>query len=241
MAYLDTLLVDAPSIVYKLDEASGSSVTDYSGNSDTGTIVGTVGYRVPGPAMLGYGMDFTTSGDLVKNTNTLNFAIATLEVWAKIPVAPGSTSQVVGFVQANSIGTSDKDVMATSTGKIRWYGFDGGTKTDDSTNVVTNNFWRHIVCVANGTTLEMYVDAVNVSTLHTACGNTFTGYAAGQPSIQLGGNQTGLAAIWQAQSLAWFSVYNSALSAARIQAHFLEAQSAVQTPANFPSSKFGPF
>jgi len=222
MSYLSTILADSPSIVYKFDEASGAVITDYSTAADAGAVIGTVAYRFGGPVSPDPAMGFTTSADAVKNTNTLNFAVATVEVWAKIPAIPGALSQVVGFVQANNTAISDKDIMIRTNGTLRFYGFDGGVKTIDGARNVADNSWHHLVGTANGTTISIYVDGVSDAT-PVACGNTFAGYAAGQPSVQFGGSQTGHAAVWQSQNLAYGAIYNTALSPARILAHYQAA------------------
>jgi hypothetical protein len=231
MSYLSTILVDSPSIVYKLNEPSGTALTDYSVVGDAGVISGTVAYAAAGPPIGDPAMGFTTAADFARNTNTLNFPVATVEVWAKIAATPGALSQIVGFIQANDTATSDKDLQVTTAGKLRFYVYDGGLKTIDGLTTITTNAWFHLVGVADGTNISVYVNGVDDQPTHVAAGNTYAAYTAGQPNIRLGGSQTTTnPAVWQSQTLAYFAVYPTALSAARIAAHYAAGITAAAVP-----------
>src|SRR5690348_3162252 len=46
--YATAVLADCPLAYFRLDETSGTSANDISGNARTGTINGTMGYNAPG-------------------------------------------------------------------------------------------------------------------------------------------------------------------------------------------------
>ena len=158
-AYPTAVLADAPAAYWRLDEQTGTAVTDSSGHSYNGTVSGGVTLGVPGahagdPATA---MSFNgASGRITTTFVQQNVSVYSLEAWVntlstgELPVVQdrgpnganaGSLSLTIGFngVQGAHPGTVNFGVDSDNV----WIG--GYT-----TQRVNDGQWHHIVGVFNG-------------------------------------------------------------------------------------------
>ena len=195
---------------------TGTTWTDLSGNSNTGTLTN-------GPTFSAGNMGsivFDGTNDYVDTVNTgttFQFANVTFTVslWIKtsatsgVIISKGATASTAGWMfQFDSAGT----VSGTTKGS-------DGTNTYNRTSIATvnNNTWRNIVSVytTNTTTLasnttSIYIDGVLSNGTGTLGGLV---YATTTDTVQIGRRPSG--AYWSG-SVSNLLIYNRALTAAEI-------------------------
>ena len=219
--YVTAVLADSPHTLWLLDEQAGTTTAqDRSGNQSLGSyrpaaVLGQQGGLPNNP-----GSSITTSGGLALTGSypTATAASHTVELWFRTGTQAGGS--LAGFGSSTTTGTpsyEDRVVRMTTTGHITY-----GDWANGSLNVVTtpggyaDNTWHHLVVVstsANGgrENTVIYVDgAARVSGL-TSKVEYFSGY------VRVGGG-SGTSAF--SGSIDNVSVYDSALPAQRVAAHY---------------------
>lgn len=218
-AYSSAVLADAPWTFYKLDEASGLP-QDSSGNGrHIGTIDGSYTYRQAGPVAGTFGMLSADSSQL-NGANAAPNAVnnMSLEAWIKAGSAFGANNSALFNVGPAGTGF-ELWVDTTLTFQVNVKA--GPVAQLNSTAVLSTAVYRHVVIVRDATVWKYYVDGA----LDTANAGTT---APTDPSA--GGLQLiqDLAATY---SSVWSNAayYTTALSAARVAAHYAAMQ-AVDVP-----------
>lgn len=227
MGLSDEILADSPYLYWKQDDPSGTVAADSSGNARVGTYVGAPTLTQPSLVSSdnGFSVGFNNTTQWIVSTTILNTAIGTVECWFEYDgIAPsgGTAWQIAGFMNGESSGVFDKIIGIDSANLAIFYAYDGGAKTTTGTTVLGAGIY-HLVGVANGSTIKIYVNGVLEGTPST-CGNTYTGYSI--PNIHVAGRATtsGLFSVRTAGRRDEFAVYSTVLSDERIQAHYLAAQ-----------------
>ena len=214
MSYDSVVLADSPSTYYETSESSGTTWADSSGFSNAGTIVGGVTLHQPGPFPGAFAGLFDGSTGYVTPTSApiTGTGTWTLECW--INVSNASTRQ--DFI---SIGTQ------SSNGEGAVFFVTGGSLEVDLTGQagpsgggLSADTWYYCVAEYDGVTnISIWLDAVQVA---TAGGFT--------PDISLndacGIGQTPTVGFFVAGYISKVAFYPTALSQARINAHFAAAQ-----------------
>jgi hypothetical protein len=208
-----TLNLSSPSSnlvgAWGFDEPSGSTVSDSSGKGNTGTITGatrTTGGKVGGALSFNGTSDWVT----IPDSNSLDVTSGvTMEAWVR-PTAIGSAWRAVmlkeqagdliyALYAGDSKGRAAADVFTTAD-----KGLSGTTATP-------LNAWTHLAATYDGTTLRIYVNGVQAAskpvsgTIRTSTG-----------VLRIGGNS--IWGEWFAGLIDEVRVYNTALTAAEIQA-----------------------
>ncbi|MBL7189950.1 MAG: hypothetical protein ISS70_26775 [Phycisphaerae bacterium] len=147
---------------WKLDENSGTTALDSSGNGNDGAVSGGAQWQ-PGNGRLGGALDFDGSTGYVEipfseSLRVLNQGDFTLTAWFKTDVIPAQTNMV--FQQADGNGTGRGWLyIATNTGDIMTYL--GGAGTSSGVNVEIGA-WYHTALVVtelgNTDSIQLYVD-----------------------------------------------------------------------------------
>lgn len=161
------------------------SLLDETSNANNGTN-NNVAVAAAGISGLG-GISFAVaSSQYVTTANTLNLAHVTEEGWVYVPASNGQSVNMMGFVQGNGGGLTDKDViMGENSGSsdLTWYVFDGAAKLVTVTSALSYAGWHYVVGTADGTTSRLYLDGSQIGSM--AAGGAYTGYSA--PGWQIGG------------------------------------------------------
>ncbi len=209
LTYVQQVTADSPTAWWKLDEASGN-VADSSGNSQTLAPQGSAPtYHVAGPgtgAGTTFGCSFVAASSqaFTKGSAAPLFLadVMTIEVWYKRSATQGATQGFIDKGASYGFGmASDNTIQFSGGGQV--LATSSGTLTDTAS-------WHHIVVTKNGSTRKVYLDGVDVTSL-----GTNATLADGGSDLFLGwrgGYQTG--------SLSNVAMYTTALSAARVSAHF---------------------
>jgi hypothetical protein len=206
-AYADVVLADSPALYWPLDETAGAATAaDLSGNGRTGAkSANAQGSRV-GPVSGQTATDLDgAAGAVITSTYNpfVNGVARTFEAWV---LRDGTTNDTIFGAAAQFM------VRVTGASTVA---FDVNTAVGfDSTWTVTlDAAWHHVVVVFNepGNTVELFVDGVSIASRATtdqwdAPGNFQAGRRAGSDPLDGG--------------LAHLAVYEGALSAARVLAHY---------------------
>lgn len=221
--YVSTVLADSPRAYYRMNEASGQP-QDSSGNSMHTTVTnGSPTYRQPGPLLSD--VSDKAIGFLASNSDyfeapdnaILDYGdVFTLEAWVK----RGGTGAVEHFIvgkgddgvnRAGGLYIQDDRVMLAQT--------DVAPMIYSTTHITDTTRWHHIVATKNGATMRTYVDGRDVTDLATAsnltCQNTSRPLTIGAEYNGAGGHGS-----YMAGGLDEVAVYNTALSAERVWAHY---------------------
>lgn len=200
---LTTVVADAPQHYITFDQA-GATLTD------TGSLAGTVtpaGSPVKAASFSGTGMIFDGVDDTVAIGNPLDFSAGTewtFECWFK-----STSSQADGhFIRRDGSGRAY--LLRLNAGKVEWY---CNSASILSPNTYNDGQWHHAVGTYNNGTTNLYVDGALVGT-----GSGNAGSQGTTVSIYVG--SAGGDGEWYNGQLDEVAVYNTALSTARITAHY---------------------
>lgn len=227
-AYTAQVLADSPSAYYLLDEASGTAATDSSGNSRTGTYTSIAAYHQPGglPDNAGYsvwlngsGARIASGGSAISNPTTF-----TIELWFKTSTTTGGKLFGFGSTRNASSPTYDRFTYMDAGGHLVYGGWANPRPVTITTPRSYNDgAWHHLVLTAvpqgSQQTSTLYVDGTAVVSGVTTKTRAYAGWwqfgygdlptgPGYPPSANIVGNLDNIA------------IYPTALSAARIAAHY---------------------
>lgn len=205
-AYSTEVLADSPTGYWRLDETSGTSAADLGSGSHAGTYVNTPTKGVAGCITDGTAVHFTaaSSQDLTIPSQTLS-TTGTIECWFKwtagaIPCRDATGSGGWVPIWDNS-GTITVRVAAADIA------------TSLATTAVRNGAAHHLVVSKSGATVNVYIDNVVVGTSSSAA-NT-----ASVSPWHFG--KSGTQSAWADVTFDEIAIYSTALTADRVNAHFI--------------------
>jgi len=219
--YPDILLPDAPIRYYRLDESSGSIGYDIAGAGANLTYHGSPTLGASG-AISGDSDTAVTfasgSSQYASSTNTFGLptgsAAWSLEAWVKIAAAPAARQEVLAIGEAGTAFAAAY-IAVQSSGKV-----EAGLWTVNvvSAAAISTGVWHH-VCVTYGGgvsgTVTLYLDGVSQGTTTGTGALAYTGNAL---CVAAG---SGASAIdYCSATIDEPAVYASALSSARVSAHY---------------------
>jgi parallel beta-helix repeat protein len=145
--YGDFVLADAPNHYYRLNEASGTTVTDSAGGNRNGTIVGPVNISRPGalPGSADTAFTFDGNGSYVQLPNDFDDLSGgfTFEAWVN-PTAHGKYERIFDFGNGQA---SDNIILSRDdTGDNLWFEVYSGSTTGGFSipGGLTPNVWQHV-------------------------------------------------------------------------------------------------
>lgn len=216
MSYSSAVLADSPLAYYRLGETSGTTMVDSSGN-------GRNGLHVSSPTLGATGLlvgdsdkavTYGTGADLSRTPYAawMDTPNGSLECW--FATTTPTTQSVVGRWSSNPLEWIFIDFTPTA---IRAYCSIGATDyvAQTSTNVgaMRDGNPHHVVATHDGSTLRLYVDGAQVASV-AAVGNLNGGNA----DIYIGTRQT--SGTHFTGTIDEVAIYGTALSAARVAAHY---------------------
>jgi hypothetical protein len=223
--YAPTVTEDAPLAWWRMGEASGTVAADSSGHAHPGEYTNAPTLAQPGaiasePTNTAVKFNGTNQRVVIPNFTGPGDTF-TIEAWVKLTVAEQSGVILHLGVGAASfrLNAGKLQLLAASTAELRIttaaVPFDGKS--------------HHCVVTKTGTTIKIYVDGVSQTlsgSSTTACvNNTEQSYGIGAYGIGAGGE-------WNSSTLDEVALYGTALSEARVKAHFEAAAEAVVVPHN---------
>jgi hypothetical protein len=221
-SYSAAVLADSPVGYWRLGEGSGITAADASGNGRNGTY--TNGVTLGSAGALAGDTDtaatFDGSDDYVALPLDAAFNITgdlTIEAWI-LPAsisASAATGHIFGGYQ-NGGSFPGYALAIGNTVPFQALSFWDGTAWRAATTLLTANTWYHVAVSVSGTTATFYVNgALDSAPACAARGSWSGGRAIGARSDGSGGATTN----WPGR-LDEVAIYNTALSAARILAHY---------------------
>lgn len=212
--YLTEILTDSPTLVWPLDETSGTTAADATGNGNTGTYNGGTlasgGLIGPDPnARL-------DSGEYIVSDSAIAITIPfTLEVWTEWDAStvnglwgrpdfagfydsPNDYALIYGFAAQGAGSTQLSTVVNAAV---------SSTSLTSGASVLTRSF---LALTVTSTTATLYVNGVEVDSATADFSSYSSNHVIGI------GSSTGMFS----GLVGYFALYPSALSAARIAAHY---------------------
>jgi uncharacterized protein (TIGR02145 family) len=206
----------APIAEWKMDENTGTSANDTSGNGNAGTLTSGPTW-VPGK--YGSGVNFDgTNDEITTTTQYTNPQDFTLSVWFKTSAASGH--KIVGF-ENPATGTTptsvDRHIYIGTDGKayFGWYTDSGTVHLITSLSAVNDNKWHHAVATHNSSNVAtFYIDGVLQGT-GSGAAEVFNGYWR-IGSYGLGGAWTNSSAGYFSGQIDHVRIYNYARTPAQV-------------------------
>jgi hypothetical protein len=159
MAYTDEVLADSPDIYYRMDETSGTTITDSSGNGNHGTLNGAppVNYAVTGISDDGNAAMEIGSGDYL-SIPYITYTDFTFEFIFK---ADSLVAHSGGNLGALWMGVGNFDVLKLWTNYLSISTSSGSGFIVPSEDFANDEI-THFVLTHSGTTFTLYKNGVNV-------------------------------------------------------------------------------
>ena len=213
--YTATVLADHPVAYWRMDETTGSTMADTSGNANNGHYVGIYTLGQPGALAGGaVAFDGQSGAASVMNSPSLQVNTVTIEMWLKKHtdteygvyvaknVEPGGGAGSSWFELLNSHHNGELEFRVTSD----------GAPAVLSNSTLALNTWYYVVATYDGATAKIYINGKLDGTLKVTAVPKQT-----SDPLFIGRRMDGLFAD---ASLANVAIYSAALSAARIAAHW---------------------
>lgn len=210
--YSSTVLADTPLRYYRLDDTSGTTVTDSSGNGQNGTITG--GVTLSKTGLIANDPDFSmlfdgTSGTINCPTTGLPTGAQpwSLEAWITMNSIP--VSGLHTFLEFGTGSTNEAAVLfINGTGNVCCNTYAGNRITGLTT---TANTTYHCVATYDGTNLRLYVNGALQGTLACTPNVVLTYCRIGSEDVPADDFFSG--------TIDECAIYTYALSLAQIQNH----------------------
>lgn len=223
LAYSDEVLADSPLIYLKLQETSGTTATDDSGNSHAGTYAGTPALNQTTVMPSGTGsvqLNSTAKRVAVANGSWMNTSAFTAEAWIRLTTAGTSYQNIMNrdFTSANR-GWN----LYYTNGKLNAFVSASGNPSDHfGSTVLTAGNDYHCAMTSDGTTVRLYLNGVLDKTFTVGAGAVSTNDLMIGASIagSFGGGTFNFSLNGNVDHAAY---YGTALSATRIAAHYAAA------------------
>jgi hypothetical protein len=221
-AYAQVVLADDPVAYWRLDESSGATARDFSGHGNDATYIGGVQLGTPGAiandpdtaATFDGATGYLDAGDNFAFAGTQAFSV---EAWVR-----SLSMQGYGGIfsrEDTSGGPPSEGYLGFVSPGDGVYGFqrlDGNNLTSDSSmSLASTTHYDHVVATYDGNVMTLYVNGVAESTQPSAFS------IAGATHHFVVGAEVGGAEDFFAGVLDEVAVYEHALSANRVSAHYL--------------------
>lgn len=233
--YGQAVFNDEPQSYWRLNEPSGATAQDTSGNSERGEYRSGVTRGTTGAIADNTDKAVTLSGNsngLVssQNAGTVGSSYST-ELWFRTNTNSGGKIIGFGSNKSGASGSYDKHVYMTNNGRLVFGVWNNTPDTVTSTQAYNDNAWHHLVAAQGPGGMALYVDGDKVASNAVATSQPYSGY------WRIGGDQIGgswpdsPSSLYFKGSVDEAAVYPYALSEARIDAHHALGTAAPDTEA----------
>jgi hypothetical protein len=220
VAYRAAVIADSPAAYWRLGESSGTTAADETG-SYNGTYVGSPTLGVSGPMAGNTAVTFDASNDVI-DIPTLGISGATPRSW-EFWINPDSTTGIRCILYSGANLSLQQfavyfNVTVSDNIYLGFFGRDFYT----GASTISRGAWSHVVAVYEGgavstTTVKIYINGVSRSL--TAVGGA-SGSLNTASAVAAVGQDRFIAGRFFGGSLDEIACYNTALTAARILAHY---------------------
>ncbi|MFI5551279.1 family 43 glycosylhydrolase [Streptomyces sp. NPDC051738] len=155
-------VTDGLALWYKLDAASGSSVSDASGNGRDATVNGTADW-----SGTGQGLAFNGSDTYIKVPNDVMKGLDAITVSLDVRIDSAQSTPYFLYGFGNSSGGNGDGYLFTTGNSYRTSLATGNWSTEQTTRPadshnLTRSVWKHLTYTQTGTTGVLYEDGVEV-------------------------------------------------------------------------------
>ncbi len=219
MSLLHQIMLDSPVGYWPMNEASGTSMADESGNTRNGTLVGGATPGVAGPAGLSVDLDGTNDQMTASMSTSLDLAALTAECWINTDVV-GAGGVVLVASRSESNGTTVRFSCSVPTAQDRMEAWNGSVAVDSGASSLSPvGVWTHLAWCWGSGVVDMYANGVLLASPTLAMGS------ATSQVFRVGGMTTGSGNNYFLNGkIAQVAVFGSRLTAARIAAHYYAGQ-----------------
>lgn len=213
-AYDDAVLADSPVFYWPMNETSGTTIADASGNSRTGTISGDYTLNQLGPSSaIPASVDFGYSSAKIVGLVGTVFAPSslTVECWVKFDTV--NAEHTLHFKNG-----PDYFLRLQSDGTLNFRRYNNAAGSQDVTygTPLSAGVWYHVVVASDGSGQFMYVNGAQVASSAALSGTP----NATADTINFGHNASAQLMDGKAAAVA---IYATALNSTRVAAHYAAA------------------
>lgn len=231
MSYASVVAADTPLLWWKMDEASGTTYADSSGNSHPGTKSGTATQGVDGPlnavANGGKALQFAGAGAVAGAIDLSAQNKLTIEFWVKWPSST-SDQMLIEFTangQTTAGGFSISNTGTNHTWKV-WLGTTLFTQYNVAIDQPSWNNWHHVVLLLDRTAnqgsgagagaMRLFVDAVSRN--RNTSGFTAVGGNFANSTLYVGARTANT--MFATATVAQVAIYSGLFDQAKVDAHY---------------------
>jgi hypothetical protein len=229
-AYQPTVLADNPSFLWPLND-TGSQANDATSNGFEGTYESGTTQGQPGPFSGKTATGFDGNTGLVTAQNQVagpqQFSV---EGWFKTTTNDGGKLIGFGGSQTGLSSSYDRHIYMMNDGQLVFGIWNNQTETIETPNVYNDGVWHYVVATYDGTNMALYVDGQLIGTNTSSSAQAYNGYwRVGGDNLNgwnldpWGSNSQGTTqphSYYFNGTIADVAVYPTALSAARVAAHY---------------------
>lgn len=162
MTYADEVLADSPVGYWRLEETSGTTLTDETENGNTGSVIGDPDLTISG--QVGSAASCDGVDDALQTAPIGDTSQASVELWVKMPSGAGGGEGITALfsvVDSVSDNVVDGHVLEGGELRCRHRSDDSSPHRIDTTSALDDGEWHHIVYVIDiGGTHKVWVDGV---------------------------------------------------------------------------------
>ncbi|MFE9644096.1 family 43 glycosylhydrolase [Streptomyces sp. NPDC006365] len=154
-------ITDGLALWYKLDAASGTTVTDASGNGRTGTLNGAAGWSGNGE-----GLAFNGSDTYIKVPDNIMSGMDSISVSMDVKIDSTQTTPYFIYGFGNTSNGVGNGYLFTTGNSFRTSIASGNWSTEKTTTgsaALQRSVWKHVTYTQTGTTGVLYEDGVEVA------------------------------------------------------------------------------
>lgn len=219
--------LDSPYLLYAVDEGTGLSATDSSGNGRVGTLLAGA-TREPGDCV-GTDPSLALGGTVTSGITVSGAAIAppdtfSIEIWFRTTSNRGG--QLIGFGES-ATGTSavaDRRIWMRNNGALRFSIRENTTvRTLNAPGSYRDGNWHHVIATLSSSGMRLYVDGALVASNNRDTAYHYNPYGSDGFWRVGGDTTTGMSGVSDAtlvSSIDNAAIYTTALSAAQVSAHY---------------------
>ena len=223
--YGQSVFADGPAAYWPLNESSGATAADLSGNGDTAEYLGGgFTYGVPSPVEGTGGQGVTLNGStsqIVASQPITNPTDYSEEMWFKTTTTTGGTLMGFGTAPAGTGSTSrDRLVYMANNGQLYFAVYAGTSVTIHTPLSYNDGKWHQVTATEGPDGMHLYVDGQQVAVDATVTGaQNYLGYwRVGAESLSGWSNSP--TSNYFAGSVSDVAFYNTELSSTQVLGHF---------------------
>jgi hypothetical protein len=221
-SYGQVVFNDGPAVYWPLDDSSGPTAADDSGNGDTGNYLGGVTYGTPSPVEGSSGTGVTldgSSGQIVASQAITDPTTYSEEMWFKTTTTRGGYLMGFGSSPSGLSPAQDRQVWMSDDGQLIFGVYTGGRVTLQSPASYNDGAWHYVVATQGPDGMKLYVDGELVASNSTSQAASYVGYwRVGADNVGAWPNPP--SSNYLAAVVSDVAFYNIELTGAQVLAHY---------------------